>query len=134
MPRTPPSLMTTLQRGLACWAFCLTLSSWAATETPPLTYTTKAGDTVDRLVQNTLSASPLNPVLLRKALAELNPHTVTGKAGQKFKPGTVITLPDHGQLVRDTLAPFADPSSEHSPRSGNSAGDPSSRRNWIRYP
>jgi hypothetical protein len=75
----------------------------------------------------------LNPAILRQAVADLNPKIVTGKPGQKFKPGTVITMPDHGQLVRSSLAPFAT-STEYSARSGYSAGDPSSRRNWIRYP
>ena len=136
MPHTFHSFSSPLKKSLAVAVCCITLSSWSASDatTAPLTYTTKAGDTVERLVQNALSASPLSPAVLRNALAELNPKIVTGKPGQKFKPGTLITLPDHGQLVRNTLAPFADPAPENSTRSGYSAGDPSSRRNWIRYP
>ena len=109
-------------------------ASSSAPAPSPVVYTTKAGDNVERLLLQAMPGSPLNPALLRKALADMNPKTVTGKPGQKFKTGTVITVPDHAQLVQSTLAPFAPPSTELTARSGYSAGDPSSRRNWIRYP
>jgi len=124
-------------------ALCaLTLNASAATATAApepsapaaATYTTKAGDTVERLLKNTMADSPLNPGVLRKALADANSNVVTGKAGQKFKPGTIIHLPDHSTLVRNTLETFVPPGSEGFSRSGNSASDPASRRHWIRYP
>ena len=95
-------------------------------------YTTKAGDTVERILKNAMADSPLNPALLRKALADANPKVVNGKAGQKFKTGTVIALPEHGALVRNTLETFSASSAEASYRSGPS--DPASRRHWVRYP
>lgn len=95
-------------------------------------YTTKAGDTVERILKNAMADSPLNPALLRKALAEANPKVVNGKAGQKFKSGTVIALPEHAALVRNTLETFSAPGSEGAYRSGPS--DPASRRHWVRYP
>ena len=103
-----------------------------ATATAAATYTTKAGDTVERILKNAMADSPLNPALLRKALAEANPKVVNGKAGQKFKTGTVIALPEHGALVRNTLETFSAPGSEGAYRSGPS--DPASRRHWVRYP
>ena len=140
MTHTPSFSVLAMQHGL-----CLVLTSLAlnvcaadavpAAAAPPVaSYTAKAGDTVERLLQNAMPNSPLNPALLRKALADQNPQIVSGKPGQKFKTGTIITVPDHAQLVRSTLAPFAPPSTEITARSGYSAGDPSSRRNWIRYP
>jgi F-type H+-transporting ATPase subunit delta len=78
--------------------------------------------------------SPAKLDQLRKALADANPQVVTGKAGQKFKTGSVIQLPDHPLLVRNTLDSFAPPGSENPYRSGYSASDPASRRHWIRYP
>ena len=123
---------------LAVLLCCMSTSTWAsnsATETPTAhVYTTKAGDSIERLMQNAMPNSPLSPAVLRKSLADLNPKTVTGKAGQKFKTGTAITLPDHGQLVRSQLEPFAAASHDTPARSGYSTGDASSRRNWIRYP
>jgi hypothetical protein len=115
---------------------CFTCNAGAADAEPgsaPVVYTTKSGDSIERLLLVGMPGSPLNPSILRQAVADLNPKIVTGKPGQKFKTGIVITMPDHGQLVRSNLAPFAS-SPEYSARSGNSAGDPSSRRNWIRYP
>lgn len=123
---------------LALLLCCMTGGSWAsdaATDaSTAIVYTTKAGDNIERLMQNAMPNSPLSPAVLRKSLADLNPKTVTGKAGQKFKTGTAITLPDHGQLVRSQLEPFAAASHDTPARSGYSTGDASSRRNWIRYP
>lgn len=112
--------------------------AWASNDSPAPaaapTYTTKAGDTVERVLKNAMPDSPLNPVVLRKALADANPNVVNGKPGQKFKTGTAITLPEHGALVRNTLEAFAPPGSEGVSRHGYSANDPASRRNWVRYP
>jgi hypothetical protein len=110
-------------------------SVMAATEpaAPTLnSYTTQAGDTVERILKNAMADSPLNPALLRKALADANPKVVNGKAGQKFKAGTLIVLPEHGALVRNTLETFSASGAESSYRSGPS--DPASRRHWVRYP
>lgn len=110
-------------------------SVMAATEpaAPTLnSYTTQAGDTVERILKNAMADSPLNPALLRKALADANPKVVNGKAGQKFKAGTLIVLPEHGALVRNTLETFSASGAEASYRSGSS--DPASRRHWVRYP
>jgi Tfp pilus assembly protein FimV len=138
MKHTSAFLALALERALLIAICSLAPSVWASDAEPaapaPVVYTTKAGDSVERLLQQAMPGSPLNPTLLRQALADLNPKTVTGKPGQKFKTGTAITVPDHAQLVRSTLAPFAPASSETTARSGYSAGDPSSRRNWIRYP
>ncbi len=140
MIRNFPRLNTVCLQWLAAALCTLTLNASAATAAPEpnataaTTYTTKAGDTVERLLKNAMPDSPLNPGLLRKALAEANPNVVTGKAGQKFKAGTAINLPEHSTLVRNTLEAFVPPGSEGFSRSGNSASDPASRRHWIRYP
>ena len=135
MTRTFSRLNTGWPQRLAMVLCCLALNASAGHEVAPsasANYTTKAGDTVERLLRSAMPDSPLSPAVLRQALAEANPKVVTGKAGQKFKPGTVIQLPEHGQLVRTTLEAF--PAGEGSYRSGYSASDPASRRHWIRYP
>jgi Tfp pilus assembly protein FimV len=98
------------------------------------TYTTQAGDTIERLLKNTMPDSPLNPGLLRKALADANPSVVSGKAGQKFKSGTVLNVPEHGTLVRNTLEASMASGSEGASHGGFSASDSASRRHWVRYP
>ena len=140
MTHTPSFSVLAMQHGLCLVLTSLALNVCAADAMPAAaapqvaTYTTKPGDSIERLLQNAMPSSPLNAALLRKALADQNPQTVSGKPGQKFKTGTVIHLPDHGQLVRTSLDPFALQSQEATTRNGYSAGDPSSRRNWIRYP
>lgn len=135
MTRTFSRMNAGWPQRLAMVLCCLALNAAAANEaSAPASYTTKAGDTVERLLRNAMPDSPLNPTVLRQALAEANPKVVTGKAGQKFKPGTVIQLPEHGQLVRTTLEAFPASAGEGSSRSGYSASDPASRRHWIRYP
>ena len=130
-----------LPRGLAAvWiamgAFSATPASAATEPVAPATtpYTTKAGDTVERVLKNAMADSPLNPHVLRKALADANPNVVTGKAGQKFKTGTAIVLPEHSAVVRNTLEAHMAPVTEGFSRSGTSASDPGSRRHWVRYP
>ena len=135
-------LNLSLPRGLA--AVWIALGAFGATaamaSTEPAapasttTYTTKAGDTVERVLKNTMADSPLNPQVLRKALADANPNVVNGKAGQKFKTGTAIVLPEHSAVVRNTLEAHMAPGTEGFTRSGTSASDPGSRRHWVRYP
>jgi hypothetical protein len=141
MSRYFSCLNLNLPRGLAAvWiamgAFGATPASASTEPAAPATttYTTKAGDTVERVLKNAMADSPLNPQVLRKALADANPNVVNGKAGQKFKPGTALQLPEHGALVRNTLETFSAPGSDGFSRSGPSASDPASRRHWIRYP
>ena len=89
---------------------------------------------MERLLKTAMPDSPLNAQVLRKALADANPNVVTGKAGQKFKTGTAIVVPEHSAVVRNTLEAQMAPGSEGLPRSGTSASDPGSRRHWVRYP
>ena len=98
------------------------------------TYTTQAGDTIERLLKNAMPDSPLNPTLLRKALADANPNVVSGKAGQKFKSGTVVNMPEHSTLVRNTLEAYTAPGGEGASHGGFSASESASRRHWVRYP
>ncbi len=141
MSRYFSCLNLSLPRGLsavliALVAFSATPASAATEPVAPATttYTTKAGDTVERVLKNAMADSPLNPQVLRKALADANPNVVNGKAGQKFKPGTALQLPEHSALVRNTLETFSAPGNDGYSRSGTSASDPASRRHWIRYP
>ena len=130
LPRRWAALLCALTLGASSVSSAMTATEPAA---PTLnSYTTKAGDTVERILKNAMADSPLNPALLRKALADANPNVVTGKAGQKFKAGTAINLPEHSTLVRNTLETFSASGAEASYRSGPS--DPASRRHWVRYP
>ena len=83
-------------------------------------------------VQQVYANSPLNTQVLRQALVDANPKVITGNPQQRVKAGTVITVPDHGQVVRTALTPFA--ANPESSESGPAARDYSVRRPWVRFP
>lgn len=86
---------------------------------------------IDRLVQKIYANSPLNTALLRKALVDANPKVITGNPQQRIKAGTTIVVPDHGELVRTTLTPFA---SQETHENSAISRDYSTRKQWVRFP
>ena len=62
---------------------------------------------IDRLIQKLYANSPLSTTVLRKTLTDANPKVITGNPQQRVKAGTQIVVPDHSEVVRVTLAPFA---------------------------
>jgi len=86
---------------------------------------------IDRLVQKIYANSPLNTTVLRKALVDANPKVITGNPQQRVKAGTTIVVPDHGELVRTTLTPFA--AQDIQDHNSNSR-DYSTRKQWVRFP
>ncbi len=88
---------------------------------------------IDRLVQKVYANSPLNTTLLRKTLVDANPKVITGNPQQRVKAGTTIVVPDHSEVVRLTLAPFAAAAQEaHDNNPG--ARDYQARKQWVRFP
>ncbi len=88
---------------------------------------------IDRLVQKVYANSPLNTALLRKTLVDANPKVITGNPQQRVKAGTTIAVPDHSEVVRLTLAPFAAAAQEaHDNNPG--ARDSQARKQWVRFP
>ena len=68
-------------------------------------FTVAQSTSVDKLIQKFYANSPLNVSVLRKALVDANPKVITGKPQQRLKAGTVIVVPDHGQIVNHVLTP-----------------------------
>jgi len=87
---------------------------------------------IDKVVQTVYAKSPLNTQLLRQALIDANPKVITGNPQQRVKAGTVLNVPDHSQLVRNALTPFA-PIPDKTD-SGPVARDYTIRRPWVRFP
>lgn len=86
---------------------------------------------IDRLVQKIYANSPLNTALLRKALVDANPKVITGNPQQRVKAGTTIVVPDHAELVRTTLTPFA---AQETQENSAISRDYSTRKQWVRFP
>lgn len=145
LTRTPMSIAMLqkicLTTGLSCaLAFALTGKSMAAEmaeesqATPTTTnYTVAQSTPVDKLVQKLYANSPLNTMVLRKALVDANPKVITGNPQQRVKAGVSIMVPDHAQVVKNVLTPIAASASETS-ESGPAARDSYSRRQWVRFP
>lgn len=94
-------------------------------------YTVSQSTPVDKVVQKVYANSPLNIQVLRQALVDANPKVITGNPQQRVKAGTVLTIPDHGQVVRNVLTPLA---ASDTSESGPAARDYPARRQWVRFP
>ena len=96
-------------------------------------FTVAQSTSVDKLIQKFYANSPLNVSVLRKALVDANPKVITGKPQQRLKAGTVIVVPDHGQIVNHVLTPHVVAKQvilEQNP----AASDYQSRKHWVRFP
>jgi Tfp pilus assembly protein FimV len=88
---------------------------------------------IDKLIQKFYANSPLSASVLRKALVDANPKVITGKSQQRLKAGTVIVVPDHGQIVNHVLTPNVVAKQvilDQNP----TANDYQARKHWVRFP
>jgi len=96
-------------------------------------FTVAQSTSVDKLIQKFYANSPLNVSVLRKALVDANPKVITGNPQQRVKAGTVIVVPDHGQIVNHVLTPHVVAKQvilDQNPV----ASDYQSRKHWVRFP
>ena len=105
------------------------------------TYTAKKSITLDGLMKEVYPSSPLQASILNKALVSANPKLLNGKTNQSIKRGATLNIPNHTQLVVETLAPYAPPPPPmavapppDANQYGSQSSDPSSRRHWVRFP
>lgn len=105
------------------------------------TYTAKKSITLDGLMKEVYPNSPLHAAILSKALQAANSKLLNGKPTQTVQRGATLNIPNHTQLIVETLAPYAPPPPvvSASPPSeanqyGSQSSDPSSRRLWVRFP
>jgi Tfp pilus assembly protein FimV len=89
----------------------------------PQTYNVRTGDTLDQVIRQTMGTSPLKVELLRQAFIDQNPKAFTKTSPRYLMAGSVLTVPNHDELMRQHL----------------NAGKPATplideRKNWVRYP
>jgi hypothetical protein len=126
------SFALTTALALACHAHAADAPA-AQPATPSTQHKLAESIAIDRLVQKVYANSPLNTALLRKTLVDANPKVITGNPQQRVKAGTTIVVPDHSEVVRLTLAPFAAAAQEaHDNNPG--ARDYQARKQWVRFP
>ena len=105
----------------------------AATQAVSPNFTVAQSTSVDKLIQKFYANSPLSVSVLRKALVDANPKVITGNPQQRVKAGTVIVVPDHGQIVKHVLTPNVVAKQvilDQNP----AASDYQSRKHWVRFP
>jgi len=130
---------------MAILVFAAPQLAWAAAPATPSaqvstatgrSYTVMRGDTLDRVIQKTLSGSPLKIELLRKAYLELNPQAFIAADMTRLRAGALLQVPDHAQLLRSTILPMLD-GAEAAAASGDGRytnANASERRSWVRFP
>jgi Tfp pilus assembly protein FimV len=109
-------------------------SAEQATTKSPRTYTTKAGDKLDRIIQKTMPDSPLKIELLRKAFIEGNPLAFPGGSARQMRKGVVLLIPETQKMLTSFLAPASQEPVAIKKMSGSLSGDFEERRHWVRYP
>ena len=66
-------------------------------------YTTKAGDTLDKVMQKFYPNSPLRPDVLRDALVQNNPKAFVKGNAKQIVPGATLSLPDAVAIANKLL-------------------------------
>jgi Tfp pilus assembly protein FimV len=95
------------------------------------TYTPKAGESLDRIIANTMADSPLKIELLRQAYVELNPGTFRQGKVPRLRQNVVLTVPNHEQLLKRFLPPQPSGDAAQHPAIRSSSEE---RRRWVQYP
>jgi len=97
-------------------------------------YTVQRGDTLDRLIRQTMGGSPLKIELLRKAFVDGNPQAFVFGNVSRLRAGVVLQVPDHTKLLRSTILPMIEGSEATSVTGEGRSSSSSDRRSWIRFP
>lgn len=124
-------MVVTFAFALSCSVQSADVPEQAKTAVSTTQHNVSESTPIDRLVQKIYANSPLNTALLRKALVDANPKVITGNPQQRVKAGTTLVVPDHAELVRTTLTPFA---AQETQENSAISRDYSTRKQWVRFP
>ena len=95
------------------------------------TYKPKPGESLDRVIANTMADSPLRIELLRQAYVESNPGAFLQGKTPQLRKNVALTVPNHEQLLKRFLPPMASVDAVQQPATGSSSEE---RRRWVQYP
>ena len=104
------------------------------------TYDVVSGDTLDKVIRATMANSPFKIEILRAAFIQQNPQAFTKTPPRTLMAGSILTIPDHDNLVAMYLK-----SGKNASASSNSSGpgaggyattdlNMNERKNWVRFP
>ncbi len=105
-------------------------------------YTVRSGDTLDRIIAQTLGNTAFSAPFLRDLFARLNPHALPQGARGVLLAGAVLQVPDACMLRQAAFADTATDCIDRSAQSLPGAAAPLSaqerlereRQHWVRYP
>jgi len=113
------------------------------------TYDVVSGDTLDKVIRATMADSPLKIELLRTAFIQQNPQAFTKTPPRTLMAGSILTIPDHDNLVamylksgksapaKNTQGYDATSMKNAGPGAGGYATtdlNMNERKNWVRFP
>jgi Tfp pilus assembly protein FimV len=97
-------------------------------------YTVQRGDTLDRVIQKTMAASPLKIELLRQAFVDGNPQAFVSGNVSRLRAGAVLQVPDHTKLLRSVVLPVLEGADASAVAGEGRPSNASDRRSWVRFP
>ena len=104
-----------------------------------------AAKTYDVVSGDTLDNSPLKIELLRTAFIQQNPQAFTKTPPRTLMAGSILTIPDHDNLVAMYLKSGKSAPAKNAATSNNNSGpgaggyattdlNMNERKNWVRFP
>jgi Tfp pilus assembly protein FimV len=91
------------------------------------TYNVVTGDTLDKVIRQTMGDSPFNMDVLRQAFIQQNPQAFTKGSPKYLMAGAVVKVPTQDEVMRRISGANAKPA--YGPDPGMME-----RKNWVRYP
>ena len=103
------------------------------------TYKVQSGDTLDKVVRQTMGDSPLKPELLRQAFMQQNPQAFSKSAPRTLVVGAVLTVPNHDDVLRFHMSQVKQGAAVGAGRAmgagyGVTDMNTNERKNWVRFP
>jgi len=129
----------TLRRMTLCTALSIAPAVVLAVAPAGSTYKVQSGDTLDKVVRQTMGDSPLKPELLRQAFMQQNPQAFTKSSPRALMVGAVLTVPNHDDVLRMHMSQVKQGVSATAGRTlttGYATTDMNmnERKNWVRFP
>lgn len=104
------------------------------TPNPAGNYTPKPKETLDQVIEKTMSGSPLKIDLLRQAFYKHNPQAFVAGSRTQLKKGVALKIPDHNQLLQEALHANEKAADAATEQQSDTSGTREERRQWVRYP
>ena len=97
-------------------------------------YLPKPSETLDQVIERTLTGSPLKIELLRQAFIAQNPQAFVPGNVPKLRKGVPLTVPDHDALLRTHLGAPALPLADVTQAARPIPSTAEERKHWVQFP